>query len=124
MAVFYTSQTNNLIQYYFEVGGNELDGSFVINTDITTDFLEMVHGGNFQIQIGLFNSDGRANVTIQQSSDTIMWDDMRNASSVRLRRDDSLTFEDFYFTGRYIRVIVEPVSLNSGEIKMILTEKA
>ncbi len=124
MAVFYTSQCNNLIQYYFEVGSVNLDGTFNFTAPIQTDVLEMNHGGNFQIQIGLFNSDGRVNVTIQQSSDAIMWDDMRNATSVRLRRDDSLTFEDFYFTGRYIRVIVEPVSLNSGEIKMILTEKA
>lgn len=124
MAVFYTSPCNNLIQYYFEVGGTELDGTFNFTAPIQTDVLEMNHSGKFQIQVGLFNSDGEVEVTLQQSSDTIMWDDMRNASSVTIAQNGSVTFEDDFFTGRYIRIQVTPTSLTNGDIKIILTEKA
>lgn len=124
MAVFYTSPCNNLIQYYFEVGGVNLDGTFNFTAPIQTDVLEMNHSGNFQIQIGLFNSDGEVEVTLQQSSDNIMWDDMRNASAKTILQDNSITFEDSFFTGRYIRIKVAPTTLTTGDIKIILTEKA
>lgn len=113
----------HIVQYLFEVNNTELNGSYVINTQLITDSVEVQHSRVWNIQIGLFNSNGRCDVTLQQSSDNVMWDDMNNATTVRLNQNDSLTFEDSYITGRYIRIIITPTTLTNGNIKAILTEK-
>jgi hypothetical protein len=112
-----------MIQYLFEVGGSELDGTYPITTDIITDSIGIAHSKTWQIQAGLFSSDGRVEITLQQSSDNVMWDDMRNSTEVTILEDDSITFEDSFFSGRYLRIKVEPKTLSNGLIKIILTEK-
>lgn len=49
----------HIVQYLFEVNNTELNGSYVINTQLITDSVEVQHSRVWNIQIGLFNSNGR-----------------------------------------------------------------
>ena len=123
MSVFYTSNSRTVVQYYFEEGGVNIDGTFSITANVQTDSVEVDHSKTFQIQLCLFDSDGDCTVTIQQSSDNQMWDDLMNASGIIIPQNDSVTFEDHYFSGRYLRLKVDLGTLTVGKLKTILTEK-
>lgn len=89
-----------------------------------TDSNEFFHNGMFQIQIGLFNSDGNGLITLQQSADGTMWDNLRNSLDIEIASNNSKTFEDTFFTGRYVRILWSPTTLTTGDIKIIVTKKA
>ena len=111
----------NLRQFYFldDATGDPIDGTFAAGS-FTTEVIETNHDGNFQIQVGASNG-ARGRITLQQSADLIFWDDLPNASSVLVPTNDSVTFEDFFLTGRYLRAVYSETS--SGNLSMILTQK-
>ena len=111
----------NLRQFYFldDATGNAIDGTFAAGS-FTTEEIETNHEGNFQVQIGA-SAGASGEVTLQQSADLIFWDDLPNATDVQVPVDDSVTFEDFFLTGRYLRAVYTETT--SGNISMILTQK-
>ena len=111
----------NLRQFYFldDSTGNPIDGTFSAGSFITEE-VETNHDGNFQVQIGA-SSGASGEITLQQSADLIFWDDLPNSTSVLVPVDDSVTFEDFFLTGRYLRAVYTETT--AGNISMILTQK-
>ena len=111
----------NLRQFYFldDATGDPIDGTFAAGSFITEE-IETNHDGNFQIQIGA-SAGASGEITLQQSADLIFWDDLPNSTAVLVPVDDSVTFEDFFLTGRYLRAVYTETT--AGNISMILTQK-
>ncbi len=122
MAQGIPTNCNNLTQFYFlEDGtGNPIDGTYAAGSFVSQS-LEINHESVWQIQAGASNG-ASGTITIQQSADSIFWDDLPNATGVSVPLDDSVTFEDSYFSGRYVRVIYTEVT--AGNLSLILTEKS
>jgi len=116
-----TTNCSTLNQFYFldDATGEEIDGTFAAGSFITEE-IETNHDGNFQIQIGA-SAGASGEITLQQSADLIFWDDLPNSTDVIVPVDDSVTFEDFFLTGRYLRAVYTETT--AGNIKMILTQK-
>ncbi len=113
---------NNLKQFYFldQATGNPINGTFPAGS-FTSEEIEVNHDSVWQIQAGASNG-ASGSITLQQSADGIFWDDLINATAVPVPLNDSVTFEDSFFSGRYIRVIYSETT--PGDLSLILTEKS
>ena len=112
-----------LVQYLFEVGGVDFINFSAIN-DITTDSKEMNHSKTYQIQVSLLGTDGDGTIFIEQSADDTNFDDMNmTKKDFGVLSNNSFTFENTYFSGRYIRVRYVSGS-NTGSVKILLTTKS
>ena len=114
---------NNLKQWYLEVGQVNVDGTFAANAPFTTDSFEINHDSVWQVQLGLNGTDADGIVTLEQSADGTFWDSLPNAVAVVIPSNDSVTFEDSFFSGRYFRVVYGG-GPTTGTISIILTEKS
>ena len=124
MAVIKTEDNNNIVQYVFEIQGVELNNFPLSNIQLTTDTIKFTHSRTWNLQISTIGANGRVELTLQQSPDSLYWDDLANATEVRLEANQSISFEDTYFSGLYFRIIIRPTTLSSGNIKAILTQKS
>lgn len=113
---------NNLKQWYLEVLTVNVDGTFSATAPFTTDAFEINHDKVWQVQIGLSGTDADGVVTLEQSADGTFWDSLPNAVAVVVPSNDSVTFEDHFFSGRYFRVVYGG-GPTTGTISIILTEK-
>ena len=113
---------NNLKQFYLEVSDVNVDGTYSAVGSFTTDSFEINHGTIWQVQIGLTGTDAVAVVTLEQSADNVFWDSLPNAVAINVPSNDSVTFEDAFFSGRYFRLVYGG-GPTSGTISVILTEK-
>ena len=113
---------NNLKQFYFldQATGNPIDGSFSAGP-FTSEEIEFNHEGVWQIQAGA-SSGASGTITLQQSADGSFWDDLPNATAVPVPLNDSVTFEDDFLSGRYIRAIYAETT--AGNLSLILTQKS
>jgi len=118
-----STNCNNLKQWYLEVGQVNVDGTFSATAPFTTDSFEINHDSVWQVQIGLSGTDADAVVTLEQSADGTFWDSLQNAVAVDVPSNDSVTFEDHFFSGRYFRVVYG-AGPTTGTISIILTEKS
>jgi hypothetical protein len=114
---------NNLKQWYLEVGQVNVDGTFAATAPFTTDSFEINHDSVWQVQLGLAGTDVDGIVTLEQSADGTFWDSLPNAVAVAIPSNDSVTFEDHFFSGRYFRVVYGG-GPTTGTISIILTEKS
>ena len=116
------SNGSGMVQSYPTVSG-----TILYNYDASVGFIsdteEFNFKGVFQIQVGLSNSNGSGFITVQQSSDGLMWDNFRISTDYELFQNSSVTFEDTFFSGRYFRILWSPQTLTSGTIKAIVTKK-
>ena len=117
-----TTNCNHLKQFYQQVAGVDVDGTFPATAPFTTDSFEINHDSIWQVQIGLTGTDVDAVVTLEQSADGIFWDSLQNAVAVDVPSNDSVTFEDSFFSGRYFRLVYGG-GPTTGIISIILTEK-
>ena len=117
-----STNCNNLKQWYLEVLTVSVDGTFSATTPFTTDAIEINHDTVWQVQIGLSGTDADGVVTLEQSADGTFWDSLPNAVAVVVPSNDSVTFEDHFFSGRYFRVVYGG-GPTTGTISIILTEK-
>lgn len=113
---------NHLKQFYLKVLEVEIDGAFSATAPFTTDAIEINHDSIWQVQIGLAGTDADAVVTLEQSADGNFWDSLQNGVAVDVPSNDSVTFEDSYFSGRYLRLVYGG-GPTTGTISIILTEK-
>jgi len=111
----------NLKQFYFldETTGDPIDGTFAAG-NFTTEPIEVNHGGVWQVQAGSNGAEG--SITLQQSADNEFWDDLPNSTGITLPLDDSVTFEDEFISGRFLRVVYSETT--AGDVSLILTEKS
>ena len=112
----------NLKQFYFldQATGSPINGAFAAGS-FTSEQIEINHDSVWQIQAGSSNG-AEGQITLQQSADGVFWDNLQNAETIEVPLDDSVTFEDSFFSGRYIRVIYLEVTV--GNLSLILTEKS
>jgi hypothetical protein len=113
------TNSNNLKQFYLEVGGQNIDGTYPIG-NFTTDSIEICHSKFWQLQFSLVGNNADSTVTVQQSADGTAWDDLANTTNIPI--SSSVTVESNYFSGRYMRVVHNSTS-TGGNIKIILTQK-
>ena len=104
-----TTNCNHLKQFYLKVSDVDVDGTFPATAPFTTDSFEINHDSIWQVQIGLTGTDADAVVTLEQSADGVP-------------SNDSVTFEDSFFSGRYFRLVYGG-GPTTGTISIILTEK-
>lgn len=108
-------------QFYFldEATGNPIDGTFAAG-NFTTESIEVSHGDTWQIQAGALNG-ASGTITLQQSADGTFWDDLPNSTAIPVPLNDSVTFESWYISGRYVRAIYTETT--AGNLSLILTTK-
>lgn len=112
----------NVKQFYFldDVTKDPINGTFAAGS-FTSEQIEINHGSVWQIQAGASNG-ASGNITLQQSADGIFWDDLPNATVAPVPLNDSVTFEDSFFSGRYVRIVYTETT--AGNLSIILTEKS
>jgi len=109
-------------QWFLEVLGVNVDGSFSAVNNFNTDALPISHEGVWQLQTVLSGSNGNCTITIQQSADGTNWDSIVNGVNVIVPSNDSVTLEGLFFSGRFMRVVFTSGS-TAGTVSMILTQK-
>jgi hypothetical protein len=113
---------NQLSQFYFldEATGDPINGAFAAG-NFTTEAIEVNHGDTWQVQAGA-SGGASGTITLQQSADGVFWDDLPNSTSIPVPLDDSVTFESWYISGRYLRAVYTETT--AGNLSLILTEKS
>ena len=72
--------------------------------------------------LGMHKGGASGTITLQQSADGSFWDDLPNATAVPVPLNDSVTLEDDFLSGRYIRAIYAETT--AGNLSLILTQKS
>jgi hypothetical protein len=123
MKAFY-SNGDGMVQSYPTVSTIPLNGTYNASIGFISDTEEFNFKGVFQIQIALIGTNDGGIVNVQQSGDGIFWDNFRTTNDYALASNSSVTFEDYFFSGRYFRILWSPnVGTTTGFIKAIVTKK-
>lgn len=102
--------------FNFKVSGTAVNGYTAVG-NFTSDSIEMVGSHDWSVSISESGTDGTPTYTIQCSNDNSKWYDYTGASAIALA--DS--FEDHYFSYRYIRLSWTATGVTVGTISAYIT---